>query len=230
MARYYAITVADIVGSMDPLPAPSSFFVNSTTSIAVTYPNEYSIINTTSLANDAEVTSVTYFTSPVSPTPGIGVGAGDVAAFWKPDSGDGYLANDLLAILGIPVPPTGTEQALNQFLFQFDDKIRGSEFDDMLCGWAGNDTMWGGEGDDRFYYGKGMDKDKIRDFDRKDDKIILDNSIANKFKQIKNDVKFKKNDKVVIDAGGGDKLIVWGIANKKQLKQALSFEDFTDFA
>jgi hypothetical protein len=170
-------------------------------------------------------------------------GAGDVKRVWKADSGDSYLLGDesvasvdtyfglvLTQKVGDPAKTFGTEQQINQFFFKFEDKIHGSDEDDKLCGWAEDDELWGGEGDDEFFYGKGMGVDKVWDYKVGDDELVLDDSVAEKFKDLKGDYKFKSNGSVVINAGGGEKLIVFGIDTKKELKNALSFDDFTDFA
>lgn len=192
------------------------------------------MVNFDALAVTAKILSLTHFKSPAAPTEGVGgnlgVGAGDVEQFWKADAGDSYSASEFVAILGVPGPGTGTEQDFNQFLFKFDDQIHGSEYDDMLCGWAGNDRSWGGGGDDKFYYGKGMDRDRIMDFEKGED-LYIDNSIANKFKKLKKMAKYnEKKDMTKIKAGDGDVLKVYGIDTKKEFKQAVVFDDFTDFA
>ena len=233
MAKFYANFEADIVGTMDPLPPLSSLFLNSGTSVAAVYPTEYYVLNTDSILPTAQLLSLTAFKSSVPPTSGgggnVGVGAGDVEFFWKADSGDSYLASEFIGILGVPGPGTGTQQELNQFLFQFDDQIHGSEFDDMLCGWAGKDKVWGNEGDDEFYYGEGMGKDKFMDVNKKKDEVILDTDLVKNFKKLKGNVKLK-NEKVVLDFVSSDKLVIYGIDRLKELKKILSFDDFTDFA
>lgn len=153
---------------------------------------------------------------------------------WKADSGDSYSFADVQSLLFLPGPVPGftasSEQDVNQFWFKFDDRIHGSEFDDMLCGWAENDKMWGGDGEDEFYYGKGMDRDKIMDFEKGED-LYIDDSIATKFKKLKKMASYNENkDMTKIKAGDGDVLKIYGIDTQKELKQAVVFDDFTDFA
>jgi RTX calcium-binding nonapeptide repeat (4 copies) len=229
MAKFYATAEADIVGNMNPLPPLTNYFLNSPTSVAAVYPTEYYVLNADSLAATANLLSLTLFKSSPPPTPGVGVGAGDVQQFWKADSGDSYSAAEFVTILGIPGPGIGTEQDVNQFLFKFDDKIHGSSEDDMLCGWAGKDSMWGNDGSDEFYYGEGMGKDKILDLNKKKDAVILDTDLVKNFKKLKGDVKLK-NDKVVLKFDSSDKLVIHGIDTLKDLKKVVSFDDFTDFA
>ena len=78
--------------------------------------------------------------------------------------------------------------------------------------------------------GKGMDRDKIMDFEKGED-LYIDDSIATKFKKLKKMAKYNENkDMTKIKAGDGDVLKVYGIDTQKELKQAVVFDDFTDFA
>lgn len=245
MAQYFAISEADIVGSMESLPfppnaaavpgSPNAFFIRFAPF------SDYFTVNTNPdfVVPTATLTSFTQFESP---TP-LAIGAGAAKGAWKADSGDSYLlgaastpSNDTYfglafsAKVGDPTKTHGTEQQINQFWFKFEDKIHGSGEEDKLCGWAEDDMMWGGEDEDEFYYGKGMGKDKVMDFEYKKDTLVLDDSVAEKFKGLKGDVKFKKNGSAIINAGSGDKVIVYGIDNTKELRKSISYDDFTDFA
>jgi len=244
MAKFYAITEADIVGTTDSLPFPVAVPVTGTTSallLAFSIATDYFIYNTSApgFGPAVSLTSGTHF---ATPTP-FAFGAGPVQDVWTADPGDSYLLGTagtasldtffglvLTAKVGDPTKTHGTEQQINQFLFKFEDSIHGSDEDDKLCGWAEDDDLWGGDGDDEFFYGEGMGVDTIKDFKVGDDELVLDDSVAEKFKDLKGDVKFKNNGSVVINAGGGEKLIVFGIDTTKELKNALSFDDFTDFA
>ncbi len=160
---------------------------------------------------------------------------------WKADSGDSYLfgtpgaaSTDTFAGLvrtslsGAPTQTHGTEQQINQFFFKFDDSIHGSDEDDKLCGWAGDDQMWGNLGDDEFYYGEGMGIDKIMDCDKNDDSVIFDTDLYENFRQLRKDATFG-NGKVKIKVDSDEKLYIYGIETRKELKAVADFDDFTDF-
>lgn len=244
MAKFLAISAADIVGSMDSLSFPEADNIDgSQTAFFVAFPpfTDYSIFNTNA-PGFGPAASITSFSTLSIALP-FAPGAGAVNNVWRADSGDSYLLGDegtpsldtyfglvLTAKVGDPTKTHGTEQQINQFFFKFEDKIHGSDEDDKLCGWAEDDDLWGGEGDDEFFYGEGMGKDTVRDFKVGEDELFLDDSVAEKFKDLKGDVNFKNNGSVVINAGGGDKLIVFGIETTKQLKSSLNYDDFTDFS
>jgi hypothetical protein len=243
MAKFIAISEADIVGSEDSLPAPGIVAVPGSTNALLVFtppvsPTEYSIYNLDApgFPPTASITSFAKFTV----IPPFAVGAGSVDHVWRAESGDDYLLgtfapsdDTLLGLLapkvGDPTKTHGTEQQFNQFFFQFEDKIRGSDEDDKLCGWEEDDSLWGDEGDDEFYYGEGMGKDKILDFNKNDDEVIFDEDLVDGFNQLKKDANLK-NDKIVVKFDSSDKLTIYGIETLKELKNASAFDDFTDFS
>jgi hypothetical protein len=241
MAKFFAISETDIVGSEDALNFPPSLAAVSATALFAAFPPgpppDYYIFN----LNGAIVptSSITSFAHIISAVP-FAVGAGEVHQVWKADSGDSYLVGSggvastdtlfgLIATVGAPGKTNGTEQQLNQFFFKFEDRIFGSDEDDKLCGWAEDDVIFGMEGDDEFYYGEGMGKDKIMDLKKNDDEVIFDEDLVDSFKQLKKDVKLK-NDKLVIKFDSDDQLTIYGIDTLKQLKKVAAFDDFTDFS
>jgi hypothetical protein len=244
MAKFYAISGADIVGSMDSLPIPALSAIGGSTNAFFAFfpppvpPTEYTIYNTdAAFAPTSKITSFSHLTV----APPFAPGAGQVDHVWRADSGDSYLlgsfgvpsVDTLFGLLspkvGDPTKTHGTEQQIHQFFFKLDDKIQGSTEDDKLCGWAEDDTIWGGEGDDEFYYGAGMGKDKIMDLKKGDDEVIFDEDLVGNFKQLSKVAKLK-NDKVVLKFDSSDKLTIFGIDTLKELKKVAAFDDFTDFA
>ena len=233
MAQFYAVSEVDLVGSMDPLPIP-------TVGSAPITVNNFAVVNSTEYYNfnvdstfiatpDIKSWSHLKYTAPYNN------GIGETDQVWKADSGDSYSLLDLIAILVTPsgTDPTKTaftEQDFNQFFFEFNDRIHGSEEDDMLCGWAGNDRMWGNGGNNKFYFGQGMDKDKIMDFSKANDDLYLDEDFASTFKQLKKMVTYNTNKNITKIKDGGDVLKVYGIDTQKELKSVVHFDDFTDFA
>lgn len=53
------------------------------------------------------------------------------------------------------------------------DRLYGDKGGDHLGGGGGYDVLWGGQGRDTFYFGEGSDRDVIKDFDPRFDKINL---------------------------------------------------------
>jgi hypothetical protein len=247
MAQFYAISAADIVGSSTvspPFPSVAAAVTGSTNAFFQFFPPappaDYTIFNTN--GGFLATSSITSFTNFASPTPFVVGGAGHVNHVWKADSGDSYLLGTagtasldtyfglvFTPKTGAPTLTHGTEQQINQFFFKFEDRIHGSEEDDMLCGWAEDDQMWGGEGDDQFYYGEGMGIDQIMDFNKKDDEVIFDEDLYDRFGQLRKDVKLK-NDSVVVKFDSDTQLTIYGIDTLKELKKTASFDDFTDFS
>lgn len=232
MAKFYALAETDIVGTMDLVPSPLGASAMGPNAFnVVSSASEYFIFNTNGGLTPASTLKSFLHLQWTAP---FVAGTGEADQSWKADSGDSYLLSDLFALLITPGPTPGftaaTHQEVNQFFFKFEDAIHGSDEEDQLCGWAEDDLLWGGEGDDEFYYGEGMGKDKIMDFVAKRDELVLDDSIATKFNQIKGDVKFKKNGSAVINAGDGDKVILFGVDNLKELRKSVAFDDFTDFS
>jgi hypothetical protein len=243
MAKFYAISEADIVGSMDSLPVPSLSGLGASPNAFTGFfppapPSEYTIYNTdTGFGPAASITSFSHLTV----VPPFVPGAGHVDHAWRADSGDDYLLgnfgvpsdDNFFGLVGPsagdPTRTHGTEQQINQFFFKFEDKIYGSEEDDKLCGWAEDDVMWGLEGDDEFYYGEGMGIDKIMDLNKSDDSVIFNEDLVDSFKELKKDAKVK-SDKVIIKFDSSDKLYIYGINNLKDLKNVAAFDDFTDFS
>ncbi len=246
MAKFYAISEADTVGTINPLPFPAVAFPLTGSTNAFFYGSpplsDYYVLNVTpSFSPTADIASFAHIKSSGPFVPG----AGEVQQVWKADSGDHYAQGSIgtpsddtflgLAATASPSDATkanGTEQQLNQFFFKFDDKLHGSDFNDKLCGWEGMDKEWGGEGADWFYYGKGMGKDSIMDYNKKEgDQLHIDDSVATKYKQLYKMVKYNTNkDFTKIKAGNGDNLKVYGIDTQKELHHAVHFDDFTDFA
>jgi hypothetical protein len=243
MAEFSAITEVDIVGSKNFLLFPPALAAVPGSTDAFVYGtgllSEYYIFNT-SPPGFLPTSTITSFSHLKSSVPFV-IGAGEVEHIWKADSGDSYLLgttivadkNTLFGLIAAvnPTDPTkaaGTEQELNQFFFKFDDSIHGSDEDDKLCGWAGDDMMWGNLGDDEFYYGKGMGIDKIMDCDKNDDTVIFDTDLYENFRQLKKDAKYG-NDKVTIKVDSDEKLYIYGIETRKELKAVADFDDFTDF-
>ena len=94
MAQFYAISAADIVGSMESLPFPPAFGVvgGSPNALFTAFtpfpPADYDIYNTdTGFLPTSKVTSFSQLASSVP----FAVGAGQVEQVWKADSGDSYL-------------------------------------------------------------------------------------------------------------------------------------------
>jgi len=141
--------------------------------------------------------------------------------------------------------------ALSQFLFKNDDYILGSEFSDKLGGWdgndnisgfGGNDQIYGGKGDDVIYSGDGKDKmwgeagkdlfvitdgdgkDRINDFKRSQDSLLIDTDLARNMNKLLK-VAEQKGSNAVFDFGGGDKLVIVGLDLDKLDKVTLSFLD-----
>ncbi|MCP4384774.1 MAG: calcium-binding protein [Hyphomicrobiales bacterium] len=137
-------------------------------------------------------------------------------------------------------------------LFKGDDWIIGSRFNDKLAGYKGDDSIWGMKGKDKLFGdqgkdeldgGKGKDKswggagkdwfrfnedysvDRVKDFSRKKDTLVIDRDIAKNFKQVKKVASEKKGD-VVLNFGDGDKFIIEDLKLSKLNKVKFEFFDF----
>lgn len=117
------------------------------------------------------------------------------------------------------------------YLFRFDDLLIGSEFKDKINGWEGDDLIWGhkdkdkiwgGPGNDTFYYVEGDGKDRYKDYSKKKDSFVFDRDLVRNLNKLKKVAEQKKN-KVIVDFGGGDKVIIDDIKLKKFLKSDVSF-------
>ena len=220
MAKFIAFTAADTVGSKtETVPAYYSEPYGTDGEYILTAAGGYALAG----RDSANVVHISKFSDGTFP-----LGSDPLEWVWSADNGDSYSYGTLQSLQATETTKT---ESVHQFLFAFDDKIKGSDFDDMLCGWDGKDKMWGFDGADQFYYGKGMGKDEICDFDKKKDEIVLDDSAATKFKKIAKKAKYnEKKEFTQLSFGDGDKLKIYGIDTKKELKKALAFDDFTDFA
>ena len=232
MAKFYAFVASDIVGSdteLYPLPVFGSPYGTNNAAI-VLYTTSYIIIN--NFSSSTNLQSIIDFEMLPSFVPG----EGEVRSLWQANAGDIYSNLAYAALLNTPGPNAGFTSTptadVFQFLFAFDDSVHGSDAGDKLCGWAGKDNIWGGESLDEFYYGKGMGKDSIMDY-VKGENVVLDDGVSNNFKKLKKEykIKYKDNkDLTKIKLGDGDLLKIHGVDTQKELKHALVFDDFTDFA
>lgn len=95
------------------------------------------------------------------------------------------------------------------------DQLHGGAGKDLLDGGAGKDTLTGGGGVDTFVFRKGYGADTITDFDAVGNSHdILDLtgvSAITSFKDLKVNHLSVSGDKVIIDATGGDKIILQGV-------------------
>ena len=66
------------------------------------------------------------------------------------------------------------------------DELDGDDGRDTLVGGAGNDKLRGGDDDDLFVFGEGFGKDVVTDFDRHDDRIVIDDGLFQNFQQVRN--------------------------------------------
>lgn len=97
------------------------------------------------------------------------------------------------------------------------DKVFGGSGADILSAGPGKDLIYGGGAGDVFLFDELDDKDTIKDFDRKDDAILIDKSLARKFKQLKAVAEeYRKG--VKLDFHGDDLLKIEGI-NLNKLKK-----------
>lgn len=223
MAKYVALVAADTVGDPNETieaPTPICVFV-APGYINVIYSAEYKVGKLDDSNNLLWINKFKYADEQYR-------GGDELTSVWKNPDGESYSYTEYSNLYANP--DTTTEQ-VNQFYFKFDDKIKGSHEEDHLCGWAGDDKMWGFEQADTFYYGKGMGKDEICDFEYKKDQIMLDDSAGTKFKKVAKKAKYnEKKEFTQLKLGDGDKLKIYGIDSRKELKKSLAFDDFTDFA
>ncbi|MCB1495033.1 MAG: hypothetical protein KDJ86_04550 [Bauldia sp.] len=144
-------------------------------------------------------------------------------------------------------------EAYFSFLFRHDDTIHGSPFDDRLAGYNGddqvyggdgrdklygnkgkdgldggadNDKLWGGKSRDKFYFGEGYDKDKAMDVEKNKDKFVIDTALASRFGQVKK-AAHETGNKLVLDFGDGDKLVIKKFELKDLHKSMVEFDDFS---
>jgi hypothetical protein len=85
------------------------------------------------------------------------------------------------------------------------DKLYGESGNDHLNGGAGNDSLWGGDGKDVFVFGRGTGRDRIMDFDRKEDRIDLSDYGYSSWRDIKI---YRDDHDSIIDLGHGDVIVV----------------------
>ena len=91
------------------------------------------------------------------------------------------------------------------------DKLIGTDGHDILRGRKGNDVMTGNGGSDHFIIEKRSGKDRITDFDASGDGDVLDlvkvDSVKN-WRDLKKNHLDERDDDVVIDFGGGDRIVL----------------------
>lgn len=99
-----------------------------------------------------------------------------------------------------------------------DNTLSGEGGADKISGGAGDDDLFGGDGADIFAFASGDDIDRIKDFE--DGVDLLDIDGVNTFADFDAlDIKQTKDD-VVINLGGGDKLVI-----EDMLKSDITFDD-----
>lgn len=95
------------------------------------------------------------------------------------------------------------------------DKLYGGKGNDQLYGGAGKDTLTGGGGVDTFVFRKGYGVDTVTDFNavgKSHDILDLTGvSAITSFKDLKDNHLSVSGNKVIIDATGGDKIILEGV-------------------
>ena len=99
------------------------------------------------------------------------------------------------------------------------DILRGGLGHDILDGGAGNDNLIGGRGQDTFLFNAG--EDRIRDFNRTEDKIMFDSALWGGGQLSERDIlsyAIIKNDRAVFDFGDGNKLIIFEISRLSELE------------
>lgn len=91
------------------------------------------------------------------------------------------------------------------------DVIRGNKGDDLIAGGEGNDWLSGGRGDDSFLFATGDGHDKIWDFDRRgDDLLVLAVEGVSTFEDVL-DAADQSWAGVSLDFGGGDSIFLRGV-------------------
>ena len=91
------------------------------------------------------------------------------------------------------------------------DKLVGTEGHDILRGLKGNDVMTGNGGPDHFVIEKRSGKDRITDFDAADGGDVLDLAKVDSVKHWRDLKKHhldEKGDNVIIDLGGGNRVVL----------------------
>ncbi|MEP0321681.1 calcium-binding protein [Bauldia litoralis] len=104
------------------------------------------------------------------------------------------------------------------------DKIWGGPGKDQIFGEEGNDKMWGEGGKDTFFIFEDSGKERIKDYNRKKDALVIDTDLVKNQNKLEKLAK-EKGDKVVIKFGGGDKLIIDDFSLKDLHKSTISFFD-----
>jgi Ca2+-binding RTX toxin-like protein len=127
----------------------------------------------------------------------------------------------------------GQAQKLFEYAFSLNDSINGSEFNDKLDGyagndyidgWLGNDKLWGGSGYDDFFFAADDGRDKIMDFNRKFDTLILDASLARNFGDVRRAAEtYKKG--VILNFGSDEQIKIAGLKIKQLKKVDFDFVD-----
>ena len=93
------------------------------------------------------------------------------------------------------------------------DQLFGGNGDDALIGGKGKDVLTGGEGSDTFIFRGNSSKDKIMDFDVEND--VLQIAKSKKFdsaQDVADSADVNKHGDVVINLGGGDKIVLKGVS------------------
>lgn len=100
------------------------------------------------------------------------------------------------------------------------DALKGDAGADRITGGAGNDTLWGGEGNDLLGGGSGSDSfvfapgggsDRIQDYQRGIDRLMIDSALlAGGPEALIRDHMTRTPTAVVLDFGDGDRLVIVG--------------------
>ncbi|WP_083780874.1 calcium-binding protein [Roseovarius nubinhibens] len=104
------------------------------------------------------------------------------------------------------------------------DVLRGGNDRDLLHGSTGNDVLTGGAAEDRFVFRDGWDRDRITDFNKSQDTLLLDNNLWSGSLSTSQVVsRFAKDtgSNVVFDFGGGDTLTLQGVGSISGLSDAI---------
>ncbi|MCP4382869.1 MAG: hypothetical protein GY798_15855 [Hyphomicrobiales bacterium] len=117
----------------------------------------------------------------------------------------------------------------DDYIFSGDgnDKNYGGKGDDIINGGAGKDKNWGDKGKDIFVFAKDSDVERIKDLNKKKDAIYIDPIFVKNFHEVQKAAK-QKGDKVVMNFGDGDKLIIDDLNVNKLSKVSISYVDFFD--
>lgn len=104
------------------------------------------------------------------------------------------------------------------------DVLSGGKDRDLLHGSTGNDVLTGGAAEDRFVFRDGWDRDRITDFNKSQDTLLLDNNLWSGSLSTSQVVsRFAKDtgSNVVFDFGGGDTLTLQGVGSISGLSDAI---------